>query len=317
MFTFNIFFRREGYLSLLNEKYLSELLLDKGVDGNHLIEMKSLENRSRYPMELYYDTEEEKTYETVPVSKIKGLGFRGTPGISWFDHACCEGTDNIDVGRCEIAIERLQRISLEEYHVFYQNHPVRLIHYKEDDSYFVNGDGTHRTLFAKVTGCETVRAKVNHATINSERYGAYKRFEQLLHQFKALLKKHDLEEELLSGSDRCTSFFYKGKFVITYDIYSPSYFKSKYQLNHQAVDKWEKDLAILESDLKIIKRHHKHFHRLFSIFPSSLRNKFFSLIAGWVSIVDSHDEKRQKYYELRKAGLELYNIDTGSREVIV
>ncbi|WP_394557936.1 hypothetical protein [Priestia aryabhattai] len=88
---------------------LYQTLMEKGVPDWHISDMKETLNISEYPYSMYYDeiSEDKKTYRHVPLSKVKSLGYRGTSGLSWFDHACYNGTGNIDIGRCHIAYEYL------------------------------------------------------------------------------------------------------------------------------------------------------------------------------------------------------------------
>src|SRR4051794_20668095 len=101
---------------------LYETLLRKGVPEAYIKKMKQIPNMSEDPYERYYDEiiDENKVVTDVPVFKIKGLGFRGTKGLSWFDHACCNGTDNIAVNRCETAFAHLENKSLKEFQDYYK-----------------------------------------------------------------------------------------------------------------------------------------------------------------------------------------------------
>lgn len=196
---------------------LQELLLQKGVSESHIKKMKRILNFREDPFLFYYE-QEETTYNEIPLSKIKSLGFRGSSGLSWYDHVCCKAT-NIDKRRCQKAYEHLAKQSLEDFQNFYKESPVRLIYFEDDDFYAVNGDGTHRTLWAKITGAPTILAEI---TIARKNYLAYESFNKDLgaaFKFKTLLQNtikiapQKVESILLSVIRKITESEKIGKYV--------------------------------------------------------------------------------------------------------
>ncbi|MCY8231711.1 hypothetical protein [Priestia endophytica] len=290
---------------------LYKTLLEKGVLESHILEMKETLNISEYPYEWYYDVikEEEKNYEHVPLSKIKSLGFRGTDGISWFDHACYHGTDNIDVLRCHRAYEHLEKESLEEFHQYYKRSPVRLIHFIDDDFYAVYGDGTHRTLWAKVTGSPTIYAVVTRAKKNPAIYKAYQQFKALEAEFNYYLKSNDLNwdrtQDYSGYSDYSSDITYKGTYLWYYPIYRPDKFESHGNLNFEMIRVWKKQQQSFKEDYIKVLQYKKQFHTLIRLIPRKWETKLISFFKEWSEQWRFSEGKAQ----LRKVGFDMFCID--------
>ncbi|WP_223831724.1 hypothetical protein [Bacillus swezeyi] len=103
---------------------LQELLLQKGVSESHIKKMKRTLNFREDPLLFYYE-QEETIYNEISLSKIKSLGFRGSSGLSWFDHVCCKAA-NIDKRRCQKAYEHLAKQSLEDFQNFWMMTSMQL-----------------------------------------------------------------------------------------------------------------------------------------------------------------------------------------------
>lgn len=172
----------------IKKKALHRTLLEKGVSKSHLKEMKRTINFNKDLFLFYYEEKEDLgTVKHVPLSKIKSLGYRGSSGLSWFGHACCKGS-NIDIRRSRKAFHYLEKQSLKEFQNFYKESPVRLIYFHDDDFYAVNGDGTHRTLWAKVTCAPTILAEITIAKKNPLAYMEFKKDFVAAFIFKTFLK---------------------------------------------------------------------------------------------------------------------------------
>ncbi|MGX6580099.1 hypothetical protein ACWMNW_01225 [Bacillus velezensis] len=286
---------------------LEKLLLEKGVCEFHIKEMKDTKNISEYPYELYYDEvgNSEKLYRDVPLKKIKSLGFRGTSGVSWFDHACYNGTDNIDIGRCEKAFEYLKKQSLEEFHTYYQHSPVKLVHYEDDDFYAVYGDGTHRTIWAKITEAPTIYAQVTRARKNPSLYKSYLRFKELESQINRYFKENNLSWGV-KKSQYYSEILYKGMPVALYSIDPPYSFKrSSYSLNDQKLDTWSKELNEFMNEFQESLRYRKIFCNVMKVTPGKLEHKLFSFIE---KISESWSAANGKA-KIIKQGFDMYCID--------
>lgn len=172
--------RREN--THLKRSEVERMFQSKGISDSHIQLMKKLKNRTDDIHHWYYDEGEEVENQMVEVAKIKGLGARGTVGRSWFKHTYKvkpRGNSlGMDLSRCKNAMDILERQSLDEFHSFFHYFPVTLTYYKEEDSYYVNDDGTHRTLFAKLTDCKIIKAHVMHMNLNHEKYNAFIRYKR-------------------------------------------------------------------------------------------------------------------------------------------
>ncbi|MED1461603.1 hypothetical protein [Bacillus safensis] len=171
---------------------LYELLLQKGVADAHIKEMKATLNCGIRLLLLYY--RERKTIECeVPLNKIKSLGYRGSSGLSWYDHAAGKGI-NIDPRRNQIAHDHLLEQPLEKFHTYYKKEYVRLIYFADLDFYAVFGDGTHRTLWAKITGSSTIRAEVTIA------YKDHREYELFMKKYKHSFKIKAIVQWLMNST---------------------------------------------------------------------------------------------------------------------
>ncbi|WP_144533987.1 hypothetical protein [Bacillus pumilus] len=173
---------------------LDELLIQKGVSVTHIKEMKETQNFGERLLSFYYK-EREEILSDIPLSKIKSLGYRGSSWLSWYDHAIGKGS-NIDPRRSQIAYKHLIEESLEEFQAFYKESPVRLIYFEDDDFYAVYGDGTHRTLWAKITGTSTISAVVTFAHKDHFAFESFKneykasfKLKNIIHKFMKLAPK--------------------------------------------------------------------------------------------------------------------------------
>ena len=286
---------------------LYQTLLEKGVPDSHINEMRETLNISKEPYQIYYDeiSEDKKTYRHVPLSKVKSLGFRGTSGLSWFDHACYNGTDNIDIGRCNKAYKHLKKQSLEEFQAYYKRSAVKLIHFEDDDFYAVYGDGTHRTLWAKVTGAPTIYAAITKATKNDERYQTYRRFKTMEKEFNAYLKGHKLDW----GEDydgKFTDMVYQGKSIGYQILYSPRSFSSKYRFTNQRLDDWKLQQEQFKTDISKSLQSKKEFQIIMRFTPQKLKSKLLSFFDYRRDQWMFSDEGKLKFKQI---GFDMFCID--------
>ncbi|PGZ77316.1 hypothetical protein COE55_17915 [Priestia megaterium] len=286
---------------------LYQTLLEKGVPDSHINKMRETNNISEEPYRIYYDeiSEEEKTYRHVPLSKVKSLGYRGTSGLSWFDHACYNGTDNIDIGRCHRAYKYLEEQSLEEFQAYYKRSAVKLIHFEDDDFYAVYGDGTHRTLWAKVTGAPTIYAVVTKAKKNHERYHAYRWFKVMEKDFNTYLKNHKLDwGEDCSGS--LSEIVYQGRSIGYHSLYSPRSFSWKYDFTNEKLNDWKVQQQQFKEDISKSLQSKKEFQIIMRFTPQKLKSKLLSFFDYRRDHWMFSDEGRLKFKQI---GFDMFCID--------
>lgn len=301
----------------MEESLLYETLLRKGVDDDYIKLMKQTHNISDEPYKYYYDeirNENKKVETIVPVSKIKSLGARGTNNLSWFDHACCHGTDNIDFGRCERAFKHLQKQPLADFHNYYDCHPVPLKYYEEDDFYVVYGDGTHRTLWAKITDAQYIKAYVTHAKKSNIRYEAYRNYKKIEADFNEYLSNLDLQingYDYYNYYDSISEIHYKHKYLLCYSLLSPEIFKNQRTLNQETVGKLYEQQENFKDWIRIIVKQRDRFHLLMKFTPVKWRPKFFSFLEKLLTISVTTNAESEKLMESRKLGFRMLSIDYG------
>lgn len=300
----------------MTETELYKTLLQKGVSDSYIKNIKQTLNMSEDPYKRYYDDiqEDKKTFAYVPVSKIKSLGFRGTVGLSWFDHACCNGTHNIDLVRCQRAFDYLKTQSLDEFHDYYKHHPVRLKYYEDDDFYVVFGDGTHRTLWAKVTGASYIYARIYRARKNHSTYESYRWFKELEVKFHEYLSSNELSLKGFRRNysyrpDSTSEICYKGEYLGFYRIYSPDMFTDKTKLNMKTLHHWKLQQQDLKEEYVRVFKYRDKLHLLMKMMPNKWKGKIISFLEVWIDTIGSSDEKKQKQYDLRKMGFKMFCID--------
>lgn len=303
--------KKEGVITL-TETELYETLIEKGVPESYIQEMKETPNQSCDPYERYYDYSGKTTFEKVPLSKVKGLGFRGTPGLSWFNHACYKETDNIDVGRCQRAFNFLKGQTLEEFHKYYQTSTVRLIYFEDDDFYTVGGDGTHRTLYAKVTGASSISAKVDYYKKDPLAFEAYQQFLDMAPAFEQLLTANHLTIKDDYRAYRFSpEFYYKGEFLFSRDIYTPDMFIYKSNLKMEVLEEWYAQQQVFKEDMLKIQQYRNKFHLIRRLTPKKWLPKIVSFLKFWIQTVSSSDIYKKRLYQLREDGFRMFCIDTG------
>ncbi|MBT2584253.1 hypothetical protein [Planococcus sp. ISL-109] len=172
---------------------IENLLLEKGVPREHIEKMKvetSINSREYY--ERYKSTRISKE-ELVDTRKIKGVGnrledteerilatvdggYHVTPAytvdydrLSWFDYISMKDEGlTLSKGKILDIYYKFEEKSLQENYDYYSENGVdpgsgsltKLAYFEDEDIYAVAGDGTHRTLWAKVSGAPYLLAYV-------------------------------------------------------------------------------------------------------------------------------------------------------------
>lgn len=172
---------------------IEKLLIEKGVSTEHIDQMKIETSINIHEYRKHYEEMGIKKIELVETRKIKGIGSRIadspernlarigggrviTPAyivdydsLSWFDYISIrdEGL-NLSRGRIMDIYEKFREKPLEENYTYYKENGVdpgsgsltRLAYFVDEDIYAVSGDGTHRTLWAKVSNAPHLKAEV-------------------------------------------------------------------------------------------------------------------------------------------------------------
>lgn len=136
-----------------------QYLLGVGVSANHIKMMK--ERKLQADKERYFSIKEDEKKELVSLQKVIGT-CRGTVGVSVFENVRTMWNWERKPDRFENWFKRLERMSLDRLKKLYEelDYPVEMAYYKDEDEYFLIGDGNHRTLTAMLLGAEYIKSNV-------------------------------------------------------------------------------------------------------------------------------------------------------------
>lgn len=145
-------------------------LKDIGVDDEHIKKMQCKilqEDRDRYQDFPDLGSPERDYIQLVPLNKVIGT-CRGTVGWSVYENVRKMYRGDREPGRFQRCFGYLQELTLDELKQSYQElyNPVKMVHYVDDDEYYLSGDGNHRTLTAMLVGAEKIKARVTNAYCN-------------------------------------------------------------------------------------------------------------------------------------------------------
>jgi len=142
---------------------------------------KILENdRGTYQKFPSLNSPERDYVDLVPMDKVIGTS-RGTAGLSVYENVRAMYRGDREPHRFKNCFSFLDKLPLGELRKSYEElyNPVKMVHYVDDDEYFVSSDGNHRTLTAMLVGAEYIRAKVTNGhcdTIKKEKFFCSKEF---------------------------------------------------------------------------------------------------------------------------------------------
>lgn len=175
---------------------LTEYLLKYGISIEHINKMKNkiLEtNRDAYQDFAPLGSPERDYDELVPLDKVIGTS-RGTSGLSVYENVRMMHMGSREPDRFMQCLSYLDKMPLEELRKSYEKlfEPVQMVHYVDDDEYYVTGDGNHRTLTAMLVGAECISAKVTNAYCNIEK-------KEKFFQSKEFEKKYKIVKIMSSG----------------------------------------------------------------------------------------------------------------------
>lgn len=180
---------------------LKLFLLNYGVDMRHIEKMqcKLLEEEKDAYYTIYDKEEKEKL---VPLEKVIGVS-RGTVGQSVYDNVRTMRGDQTrtitrEPSRFNDCFTYFENYSLEQLKKSYENSPsfpVHMIHYVEDDEYYVSSNGNHRTLIAMLVGAKCIHAKVRNVHCDEEKKKKYLKY-------KSFLKTYNIEKITSIGPNK-------------------------------------------------------------------------------------------------------------------
>lgn len=149
---------------------LEEYLLNIGVDSTHIKNMQSKilqADRDKYYDFPDFNSPEREYIKLVPLDKVIGTS-RCSVGWSVFDNVRKMYDSDREPGGFESCFSYLNTMSLDELKHSYTElyYPVEMVYYVDDDEYYLQRDGNHRTLTAMLIGADKIKAKVINASLN-------------------------------------------------------------------------------------------------------------------------------------------------------
>lgn len=166
---------------------LKEYLLNHGVESEHISKMqcKTLE----LDRDTYYDFPEigscQRDYiALVPLENVIGTS-RGTVGLSVYENVRTMCRGEREPHRFADCFSYFEKLPLNQLRKSYEDlyEPVIMVHYVDDDRYFVTNNGNHRTLIAMLVGAKYIRAKVTDAQCNELKKKKYTYSKAFMHKY--------------------------------------------------------------------------------------------------------------------------------------
>lgn len=193
----NGFYRYDKNIELYTfDGSLEKFLIDRGVSANHIDKMKKKKlESSRSAYQIY--SGEETSIELVPLDKVIGTS-RGTPGWSVFDNVNKMFNSDREPSRFTSCLNFLNGMSLSELRKSYEklSAPVRMTYYIDDNVYFLEGDGNHRTLTAMLIGAENILAKVTKTKCDNDKKEKFYREKDFRKKYKIIeIREHQYSKQ--------------------------------------------------------------------------------------------------------------------------
>lgn len=143
---------------------LSKYLLNNGVKNEDIVAAshKILESNYR---SFYNEPTGASEVRLIPLEKVIGTS-RSRSWVSVYDNVNSIPTDGIslDYIRFEDCFTFLKDLGVDELKKSYikLKKPIHVSYYEDDDVYYVDTDGNHRTLVAMLVGAKQILADVDH-----------------------------------------------------------------------------------------------------------------------------------------------------------
>lgn len=143
---------------------LSKYLLSRGIKKADIVSAsyRILESNFR---DAYYEPTSFTETRIIPLDRVIGTN-RSRPWTSVYDNVNTikkEGL-SLDYRRFEGCFKKLEEFGIDKLKESYLklNKPIDITYYEDEDVYYVDIDGNHRTLTAMLVGAKYILAIVNH-----------------------------------------------------------------------------------------------------------------------------------------------------------
>lgn len=143
---------------------LTKYLLDNGVKREDIVKSRYKILESNY-RSFYYKPTGVSELIPIPLERVIGTN-RSRSWTSVYDNVKCCSTKGIslDYTRFEDCFTFLKDLGVDKLKESYINlkKPIHVSYYEDDDVYYVDLDGNHRTLVAMLVGAKQILAEVDH-----------------------------------------------------------------------------------------------------------------------------------------------------------
>jgi hypothetical protein len=180
-----------------NEKSLEKFLIESGLKPEEISKLKKEKNESVDEFYSFYTRTDKEIMKKIPVNRVIGIGTaRGTTGISWFENLLNFRQHNFRAKTINDLSEKMHSSLSDFRNSFesgdYSGDNLRFVHFIEDDLYVNTSGGSHRTLFAKISGAEYIYAKVLEYKCDNYKRKNFELIKQKEEQLKNLVSEMNL-----------------------------------------------------------------------------------------------------------------------------
>lgn len=169
---------------------MEEILIAQGVDPDHIQRMKNLRQHDYSRLNYFFEEVGYREDVIIPVEKIHGIS-RGESGKTWWDHLVGRA-GNIAGNRVERLLNSFLASGLNEFRRSFSDpdYAVKYADYDEErDAYYIDGDGNHRTLWARIVDAPQICCRyVSLHRRSPEKFRRYQEVKSSDEKFARLLQ---------------------------------------------------------------------------------------------------------------------------------
>ncbi|MEW4226386.1 hypothetical protein [Rossellomorea marisflavi] len=149
---------------LPNFSYLENELLNQNVSQEHINRIKKEKLKSGLHLwDICDKSNPREVIEDVPVQKIKGIDTaRGEAKVTWFKNLQHYKDYNYDHAKVLHFWNQLCDLGITQFHKTFEDPnnsgEMKFLYFEGADEYYTESGGSHRTLFARVTGASTMKS---------------------------------------------------------------------------------------------------------------------------------------------------------------
>ena len=237
------------YTKVENDVYefngdFEKFLLNMGVEADHIEKMKKKKlqaSKGVYYKRLNNNCE---TIKLVPLSKVIGT-CRGTVGESVFENVRVMHAGEREPIRFQTCFSYFEEMPLDKLKESYKEViPVEMVYYKEEDEYYLVGDGNHRTLTAMLLGAEYIKASVTEMYCDNDKKNKFLAVETFYRNFRIYEIVHTpIGLKIVFTDENDTDYFAVGVFPMIREESCYEYIEKLSTIikrDMESVERWKK-----------------------------------------------------------------------------